>query len=165
MSTFDSLDETFDITPTEVVEKPVKAKPVPVTNKGEDREKDTSVVRREDSKGSVRDADREKDFAFQRATLYNLVDKMQESLDGALETAQESGHPRAWEVALNGAKAASEVVEKLSSLHSAAAKQEQQSAQPTAQMQGGTQNNIFMTGSTSELMLALKEMQKDTDNQ
>ena len=59
MSTFDSLDETFDITPAEVVEKPVKAKPAPVTNKGEDREKD---------------------YQYSRAQLYNLVEKMQESL-------------------------------------------------------------------------------------
>ena len=96
MSTFDSLDETFDIVPSPVEKQLKKQKPLVLSDKSEDKEKDYQHV---------------------RASLYNLVDKMQEALDGALEVAQQSDHPRAYEVALNGAKNAAEVVEKITDLH------------------------------------------------
>ncbi len=43
--------------------------------------------------------DREKDYEYTRAELYSLIDQGQEAVRGALEVAQESGHPRAYEVA------------------------------------------------------------------
>lgn len=136
MSTFDSLDETFDITPTEVVEKPVKAKP-PVTNKGEDREKD---------------------YQYSRAQLYNLVEKMQESLDGAMEVAQQSDHPRAYEVVFAGAKHAADVVDKINDLHKKMKDIEIEEVK--VQQHNTTTNNVFMSGSTADLMKLLKESQK-----
>ena len=45
--------------------------------------------------------DREKDYEYTRGELYSLIDKGQEAVQGALEVAQESGHPRAFEVATN----------------------------------------------------------------
>ena len=39
--------------------------------------------------------DQEKDYEYTRGQLYNLIDKGQEAIQGALEVAQESGHPRA----------------------------------------------------------------------
>lgn len=137
MSTFDSLDETFDITPAEVVEKPVKAKPVPVTNKGEDREKD---------------------YQYSRAQLYNLVEKMQESLDGAMEVAQQSDHPRAYEVVFAGAKHAADVVDKINDLHKKMKDIEIEEVK--VQQHNTTTNNVFMSGSTADLMKLLKESQK-----
>ena len=137
MSTFDSLDETFDITPAEVVEKPVKAKPAPVTNKGEDREKD---------------------YQYSRAQLYNLVEKMQESLDGAMEVAQESSHPRAFEVVFAGAKHAADVVDKINDLHKKMKDIEIEEVK--VQQHNTTSNNVFMSGSTADLMKLLKESQK-----
>ncbi len=138
MSTFDSLDETFDITPTEPVEKPVKVKkPLAITDKGEDREKD---------------------YQYSRAQLYNLVEKMQESLDGAMEVAQQSDHPRAYEVVFAGAKHAADVVDKINDLHKKMKDMEIEEVK--VQQHNTTTNNVFMSGSTADLMKMLKESQK-----
>jgi len=48
--------------------------------------------------------DREKDYEYTRGELYSLISKGQEAVQGALEVAQESGHPRAFEVATNAMK-------------------------------------------------------------
>jgi hypothetical protein len=139
MGSFESLDETFDIVPTETeVEKPVK------------KEKPLRVSDKED--------DREKDYQYARSSLYNIVDKMQEALDGALEVAQQSDHPRAYEVALNGAKNAAEVVEKLQDLHKKTKDLEIEEVK--VQQNNSTTNNVFMSGSTAELMKMLKESQQ-----
>ena len=37
--------------------------------------------------------DREKDYEYTRGELYSLISKGQEAVQGALEVAQESGHP------------------------------------------------------------------------
>ena len=140
MSTFDSLDDTFDIVPTEVTKDLKKVKPLKVSDRGEDKEKD---------------------YQYARAQLYNIVDKMQEALDGALDVAQSTDHPRAYEVALNGAKNAAEVVEKLQDLHKKTKDLEIEEVK-VQQNNNNTTNQIFMSGSTSDLMKMLKESQKDT---
>ena len=138
MSTFDSLDETFDITPAESVPKPIKKKKVDL------------II-------SDKSHDKEKDYQYARAQIYDLVEKMQEAVDGALEVAQESDHPRAYEVVLNGAKNAAEVVEKLGDLHK---KMTDLETEETKVTQNNVQNNVFVAGTTAELMKMLKE-QKD----
>ena len=40
--------------------------------------------------------DRDKDYEYVRGSLYDLIEKGQEAVNGALEIAQESGHPRAF---------------------------------------------------------------------
>ena len=95
MSSFESLDKTFDVPSAEIVEVKKNVDVVATSNKN----------------------DVEQDYKYARAQLTNLVEKMSEALDGALEVAQESDHPRAYEVAFNGAKSAAEVVEKISDLH------------------------------------------------
>jgi len=140
MSTFDSLNDTFDIEPAPIEKVEKDKKPIKLSNKQDDREKD---------------------YSYARAQLYDLVEKMQESLDGAMEVAQQTCHPRAWEVALNGAKNAAEVVEKLSTLQQAHKRLDEEELQRAPQHQGGmTQNNIFMSGSTSDLMAMLKDANK-----
>jgi hypothetical protein len=131
---FDSLDETFDITPTEVVPKAIrKAKPIIEVDK---------------------DADREKDYTYARSQLYNIVDKMQESLNGAMEVAQQSEHPRAFEVCFQGAKHAADVVDKIADLHKKMNDLEKDDPKPQATQ--NVQNNMFV-GSTADLMKMLKE--------
>lgn len=137
MATFDSLNETFDIAPVEPIEKPVKVKPVADTSKAEDREKD---------------------YSYARGQLYNIVEKMQESLDGAMEVAQQSDHPRAYEVVFAGAKHAADVVEKISDLHKKMKDMEIEEVK--VQQHNSTTNNVFMSGSTADLMKMLKESQK-----
>ena len=132
---FDSLDQTFDITETPApTPKPIKkVKPIIKIDKGEDREKD---------------------YTYARAQLYDIVEKMQESLNDAMDVAQQSEHPRAYEVVFNGAKHAADIVDKLADLHKKMNdldKEAPKAASPTQ-----VQNNMFV-GSTSELMKMLKE--------
>ena len=135
-NSFDSLDQAFDITVTpEEAPKPVKkVKPIIEVDKGEDREKD---------------------YTYARAQLYNIVDKMQESLNDAMDIAQQSEHPRAFEVVFNGAKHTADIVDKLADLHKKMNDLEKEDPKPAT---GATnvQNNMFV-GSTSELMKMLKE--------
>ena len=135
MSTFDSLDNTFDIVPSSTEKQLKKQKPLVISDKSEDREKD---------------------YQMARSHLYNLVDKMQEALDGALEVAQQSDHPRAYEVAFNGAKNAADVVEKITDLHKKSKELEMEDSKVQA-TQNNTQNNIYMTGSTADLMKLIKD--------
>ena len=44
-------------------------------------------------------AEIDKDYQYSRAQLYNLIEKGQETLDGIMDVANESGSPRAFEVA------------------------------------------------------------------
>ena len=134
MSAFESLDKTFDITPEVVESKPVKKrKPLIVSDKSEDTEKD---------------------YQYARAQLYDLVEKMQESIDGAMEVAQESEHPRAFEVVFQGAKHAADVVEKIGDLHK---KMKDLEVEEVKVSQQNTTNNVFMAGTTADLMKMLKE--------
>ena len=56
------------------------------------------------------------DANYSRANYYNLIEKGNEALDGILEVAKESQHPRAYEVAANMIKNMSDVTEKLMTL-------------------------------------------------
>ena len=134
MANFDSLDKEFDIVPADLPKPIKKPKPIIVSDKSEDREKD---------------------YNYARSQLYNIVDKMQESIDGAMEVALASEHPRAFEVVMNGAKNAAEVVEKLTDLHT---KMEAMEKKEETKSSSGpsVQNNMFV-GSTADLMKMLKE--------
>lgn len=136
MASFDSLDKTFDVEQESLPVLKKNAKAITVSDKSEDKEKD---------------------YQYARSQLINIVEKMGEALDGALEVAQQSDHPRAYEVALNGAKSASEVVEKLTDLHTKMKSLDVEETKVVNQ----TQNNVFMAGTTSELMKLLKETQKE----
>lgn len=137
-NSFDDLDNTFDITPqtpeeepkTEIVKK--KTKPIVVSDKSEDKEKD---------------------YQYARAQLYDIVEKMQESLNTAMEVAENSEHPRAFEVVFNGAKNAADVVEKIGDLHK---KMRDLTPEDTSVQQNNTQNNVFVAGTTEELVKMLK---------
>lgn len=134
-NSFDDLDKTFDITPEqeekiEIVKK--KPKPLVISDKSEDKEKD---------------------YQYARAQLYDIVEKMQESLNTAMEVAENSEHPRAFEVVFNGAKNAADVVEKISDLHK---KMKDLDVEDTTVQQNNTQNNVFVAGTTEELMKMLK---------
>jgi len=132
MSTFDALNNTFDITPIGETKPIKKTKPLIVSDKSEDKEKD---------------------YQYARAQLYDIVEKMQESLNHAMEVAEESSHPRAFEVVFNGAKNAADVVDKIQDLH----KKMADVAKEETKVVNQTQNNVFMSGSTADLIKMLKE--------
>ena len=56
------------------------------------------------------------DYKYQRDNFYNLIEKGQNAIEGILNVAKESDHPRGYEVAGNLIKQVAEVTEKLGDL-------------------------------------------------
>jgi hypothetical protein len=93
------------------------------------------------------------DADYSRANYYNLIEKGNEALDGILEVAKESQHPRAYEVAANMIKNLSDVTEKLMILQKQ--QQELQPKEPTGPTNINVDKAVFV-GSTAELLRQLK---------
>jgi len=100
--------------------------------------------------------DPEKDYEYTRGQLYDLIEKGQEAVQGALEVAQESGHPRAYEVAVNAMKQVSDMTDKLIDLQ----KKMKDLDAPIKGSAPTTVNNTMFLGSTADLQKMLKEMGK-----
>ena len=97
--------------------------------------------------------DREKDYEYTRGELYSLIDKGQEAIQGALEVAQESGHPRAYEVATNAMKQVADMTDKLMDLQKKVKDLDEEKKGPK-----NVTNNAMFVGSTSELQKMLKQI-------
>lgn len=98
------------------------------------------------------------DADYSRSNYYNLIEKGNEALDGILEVAKESQHPRAYEVAANMIKNLSDVTEKLMIL------QKQQQELKPKEPAGPTNINVdkaVFVGSTAELLKKLKNESAD----
>ncbi len=112
-------------------------------------------VVREDKPVTIHQSENENpDADYSRANYYNLIEKGNEALDGILEVARESQHPRAYEVAANMIKNLSDVTEKLMILQ-----KQQQELKPKEEQ--ATQTNISVDkavfiGSTADLLRQLK---------
>jgi hypothetical protein len=94
------------------------------------------------------------DAHYSRANYYNLIEKGNEALDGILDVARESQHPRAYEVAANMIKNLSDVTEKLMILQ-----KQQQELKPKEQQTTQTNINVdkaVFVGSTADLLKKLK---------
>ena len=96
--------------------------------------------------------DPEKDYEYTRANLYKLIDRGQEAIEGILELAQESEHPRAFEVAGQLIKSVGDVTDKLLDLQ----KKMKDLDAPTKKG-NTTVNNALFVGSTAELSKLLKQ--------
>ena len=97
--------------------------------------------------------DQTKDYEYTRGELYSLIDKGQEAVQGALEVAQESGHPRAYEVAVAAMKHVADMTDKLADLHKKMKDLDAETKGPSK-----VTNNAMFVGSTAELQKMLKEM-------
>ena len=100
------------------------------------------------------------DAQYSRSNYYNLIEKGNEAIDGILNVAKESQHPRAYEVAATLIKNMSDVTEKLMILQ-----KQQQDLQPKEQQQQATNINVeqaVFVGSTADL---LKKVKNETNNQ
>ena len=97
--------------------------------------------------------DQQKDYEYTRGELYSLIDQGQEAVRGALEVAQESGHPRAYEVAVAAMKHVADMSEKLQDLHKKMKDLDEEQTGPK-----NVTNNAMFVGSTTELQKMLKEM-------
>ena len=96
--------------------------------------------------------DVDKDYEYARGNLYSLIEKGQEALNGILEVAQGSDHPRAYEVAGQIIKSVGDTTDKLIDLQSKMKelnKEEKNSPK--------TVNNALFVGSTSDLSKLLKK--------
>ena len=103
--------------------------------------------------------DVENDYKYQRENFYNLVEKGSTAIDGILELAKESEHPRTYEVAGNLIKQVAEVTEKLGDL--------QEKMRRLKEVPSNTPKNVtnaLFVGSTTELQKMLKDKLKDESN-
>ena len=136
MSAFDGLNDAFGTEPSEIqkyeAEKPKLKK------------SETQDVRQ--------------DYETTRAQLHNLVMKGQEAVDGILDVARSSDHPRAYEVAGQLIKNVGDVADKLIDLQK---KMKDLDAEEKKITQNTT--NALFVGSTAELQKLLKQ-QKEINN-
>jgi len=95
--------------------------------------------------------DIENDYKYQRENFYNLVERGQDAIEGILEIAKESDHPRTYEVAGNLIKQVAEVTEKLGDLQE---KMRKLKEVPNTAPKNVT--NALFVGSTAELQKMLK---------
>ena len=94
----------------------------------------------------------DRDYEYQRQNFYNLVERGTDAVDGILDLARESDHPRAYEVAGNLIKQVAEVTEKLGDLQE---KMKRLKEVPKTAPQNVT--NALFVGSTAELQKMLKD--------
>ena len=94
----------------------------------------------------------EDDFKYSRENLYHIIERGQDALSGILQVAQETDHPRAYEVAGNLIKQVAEVTEKLGDLQE---KMRRLKEVPNNAPKSVT--NALFIGSTAELQKMLKE--------
>ena len=136
MSAFDGLNEVFGTEPTEI-EKAQEAK---------------SELKRTDT------PDIKQDYEYSRAQLHNLVMKGQEAVDGILDVARASDHPRAYEVAGQLIKHVGDVADKLIDL------QKKMKDLDATEKKGPTNvTNALFVGTSAELQKMLKQ-QKEINN-
>ena len=107
----------------------------------------------------VNEDDIEDDYKYQRDNFYNLVEKGSAAIDGILELAKESEHPRTYEVAGQLIKNVAEVTEKLGDLQE---KMRRLKEVPSNAPKSVT--NALFIGSTKELQTMLKDKSKDESN-
>ena len=96
--------------------------------------------------------DIENDYAYQRQNFYNLVERGNDAIEGILELAKESEHPRTYEVAGNLIKQVAEVTEKLGDLQE---KMKKLKEVPDNAPKNVT--NALFVGSTAELQKMIKD--------
>lgn len=92
----------------------------------------------------------EDDAQHARETLRNLIDKGNEAIDGILNIAKNSDHPRAYEVAGQLIKTVSETAKDLLEVQ-----KRKKDLEKTNAPKIKTQNNLFV-GSTYDLLKAMK---------
>ena len=94
-----------------------------------------------------------KDYEYSRAQLYSLISKGQETLDGIMDVANESGSPRAFEVAGQVLKSTADIADKLMDLQKKVKEIDETKNNTT----NNVTNNAIFTGSTAELQKMIKQ--------
>ncbi len=97
----------------------------------------------------------QQDYEISRAQLHNLVMKGQEAVDGILDVARASDHPRAYEVAATTIKAVGDVTDKLIDLQTKMKELDKEDKKGPTNV-----TNAMFVGSTSDLQKMLKNINK-----
>ena len=100
---------------------------------------------------STTSEDVDNDYKYQRENFYRLVERGQDAIDGILELAKESEHPRSYEVAGQLIKNVADVTEKLGDLQE---KMKKLKEVPNSAPKNVT--NALFVGSTAEQQKRLK---------
>ena len=137
MNPFDGLNDAFDAEPSALQKKVASVKPVLKKSETEDVQQD---------------------YEISRAQLHNLVMKGQEAVDGILDVARASDHPRAYEVAGQLIKSVGDVTDKLIDLQGKMKELDKEEKKGPS-----TVNNTMFVGSTADLQKMLKQ-QKEINN-
>ena len=96
--------------------------------------------------------DVDSDYKYQRENFYSLIERGQDAVEGILDLAKQSDHPRAYEVAGNLIKQVADVTEKLADLQT---KMKKLKEVPNSAPKNVT--NALFGGSTAELQKMLKK--------
>ena len=131
MNRFDGLNDAFDAEPSALQKKVASVKPVLKKSETEDVQQD---------------------YEISRAQLHNLVMKGQEAVDGILDVARASDHPRAYEVAGQLIKSVGDVADKLIDLQGKMKELGKEDKKGPS-----TVNNTMFIGSTADLQKMLKQ--------
>lgn len=138
---YDKLDDIFNIS-GELVPKNI------------DPSKSSSEI--VEVKSSTREEDLKRDYDYTRGTIYSLLEKGKEAIDGMLEVAQETESARAYEVVGQLIKSVSDTADKLANLHKTLKDIED------VKVSGPTNvTNALFVGSTAELSKLLKAQKKE----
>ena len=100
---------------------------------------------------SSNDLDKGNDYKYSREIFYGLVERGQDAIEGILDIAKESEHPRVYEVAGQLIKTVGETTEKLIDLQAKMKELDKDNSMPDK-----VQNNLFV-GSSTELQKLLKK--------
>ena len=129
MSTFDGLDKVFGEEPTELEQHVEKTKSLRT---------DTPDI--------------QQDYETSRAQLHSLVMKGQEAVDGILDVARASDHPRAYEVAGQLIKHVADTTDKLIDLQGKMKELDKEDKKGPTNV-----TNAMFVGSTADLQKLLKQ--------
>ena len=131
-----NLDDTFNISPTEItIDEGEVKEPVGIQKPPRLTQDDIT-----------------KDYEYTRGNLYSIIEKGQEAIDGILEIAQESEMPRAYEVAGQLIKSVSDATDKLIDLQ----KKLKDVNEEKVAKGPSTVNNALFVGSTADLAKLIK---------
>ena len=102
--------------------------------------------------------DVQQDYETSRAQLHSLVMKGQEAVDGILDVARASDHPRAYEVAGQLIKHVAATTDKLIDLQGKMKELDKEDKKGPTNV-----TNAMFVGSTADLQKMLKNINKDTE--
>jgi hypothetical protein len=106
------------------------------------------------------DKDITDDYSYSREKYKGILNKGEEALDGMMQLAIESEHPRAYEVLSNMLKNMADVTDKLMELQKKKQSLVTDNNGNEKQPQSMTQNNVFL-GSTSDLQRMIMDQKSE----